>query len=401
MPLRAAKTRERLIAGVVAVLSEVGMGGITHRRVAAAAKVSLSATTYHYDTKNALVTDASKALLKRYLESFAHSAEIYRESKGSCNSLTGLAAQLALNAVGLGRAESIAWCEIILDAARTPDGHKLASEWFGELAESWRAVAAAMGEKLSWEAIQAVSDTTIGLYFIILALGLGEKQVEALWLSDDPCKVWGIEANPNIAAEAEHRFGRKALETRSKIIGGAIRILNRDGAGAVTYRNVAAESGVALTAPAYYFSSIDDLMRVAEGELFRASKERYRAVAALSRSTEMTPAIIADMSATILIKEATEFRLPSAAFYSLWLQAARSSALRPEVAGMIVDQATAWQRRAAILEGISFQDGIFFQALFIGILVRAMASGAPIEVLMETRAEFFEVLTHRRWPSLK
>lgn len=67
---RSEKKRERIVDAVITVLSEAGIARLTHRRVAAAANVSLSATTYHYATKADMLADASRKLLDGYLRTF-------------------------------------------------------------------------------------------------------------------------------------------------------------------------------------------------------------------------------------------------------------------------------------------------------------------------------------------
>jgi AcrR family transcriptional regulator len=390
---RAAQARYRIVDAVITVLAEVGISGLTHRRVAKAAGISPSATTYHYAAKSDMLADASQRLLSGYLRNFKVIFRELREARRPKSGVDDLGALLVVNAAGRHRRSALAWCEIILDAARSPAGHELARSWFVELAECWLEVAEATGGTDSG-AVQVAIDTVIGLQFMVLSLGLTEDQVRVVYQGGDPKKAWELRPVPRpVARRAQSKWGRKAQSTRATILQSAIDLLIKHGAGAVSYRAIAERSGIALTTPAYYFGSISDLLRAAEAELFSASKDRYREVLAAATRSASSIGQLADLTAAIFIREATEFCLASVAHYAIWLEAGRSAALRPEVADAIYDQIVAWQRR---LKGVGMgspQDGLRLQALFVGQLIRAISSGSSIEVLADARQEFCLALT--------
>ena len=68
---RSLRTRQRIHEGAVGVLAKGGVSGLTHRAVAAAAGVSLAATTYHFESKTELIASASRHLMSGYLDAFA------------------------------------------------------------------------------------------------------------------------------------------------------------------------------------------------------------------------------------------------------------------------------------------------------------------------------------------
>lgn len=390
---RSLRKREMIADSVITVLSEVGISGLTHRRVARAAGISLSATTYHYATKADMLADASRDLLAGYLTAFRRSALKQKEGTGRDLSPQAFMTRLLVNAAGLHRRESLAWCEIILDAAKSPEGHQLARHWFEELHRAWSDLFRAFGADSDEADVQTSIDTVIGLMFIVLPLNLSPGQVADIRSDAWPEALEALSAIMSQPANADRPLGKKAQATRSRIVEGAIRILKQSGVAGVSYRAVAEESGVALTAPAYYFGSIETLIRVAEAELFQEAKVRYRQMLSEANLAQPSAETLADLTAAILVREATETRRASIAHYSVWLAATRSEALRPAVAAAVVDQIHAWERRVAHLGTVRSGDSTFLQALFLGQHIRCLACGAPLEIMSKIRASFLKAMS--------
>ncbi len=55
---RAEQRRRQILAAVLRVIAEGGIDAVTHRRVAAAAGVSLGSTTYYFETRETLILEA-------------------------------------------------------------------------------------------------------------------------------------------------------------------------------------------------------------------------------------------------------------------------------------------------------------------------------------------------------
>lgn len=99
---------------------------------------------------------------------------------------------------------------------------------------------------------------------------------------------------------------------RTAILDAALRLVARGGPRAVTHRAVAAEAGVPLAATTYYFASRDDLI----GQT-------------LLRCAERDVARLEDRTLTdLLAEDLAGDRELLIASYEVWLQAARSPALR-------------------------------------------------------------------------
>ncbi|WHU04981.1 TetR family transcriptional regulator [Sphingomonas sp. NIBR02145] len=390
-PARAARTKARIADAVITLLAEAGSSRVTHRLVAAAAGVSLAATTYHYATKGEMIADASRRLLDGYVESFRRAALRQRRGKGRAPDLAGFVTKLLTNASGRYRRLALAWCEIILEAARTAEGHAIADEWFGKLFEAWSDLARAMYGELSDEAVVSGIDTAIGLLFITLPLELKPEQVAAVFAAGaDPVIHWAPrDSAPEAGPSPPARRTPKARETRERILEGAIALLVANGAGAVTYKAVAQECGLTIAAPAYHFGSIDGLLKAAEAELFARSKHRYRDMVGSAGGAGLTLDGLADLTAAVFVREVTQHGRAAIAIYSIGVESARRLDLRSAVWSVIADQAKAWRRQLEQLnQDVAAFDALRMQAVFIGKQIRALSTGSPIAQLSAARSAF-------------
>jgi DNA-binding transcriptional regulator YbjK len=99
--------REKIAQGVITVLAETGISGLTHRAVAQAARVPLAATTYYFATKANMLAEASERLLGNYISSFERLAA-NRDVAANGEGPEGLALRLVANSAGRHRRTSIA-----------------------------------------------------------------------------------------------------------------------------------------------------------------------------------------------------------------------------------------------------------------------------------------------------
>ena len=389
---RSAQRRKLIADAAIAVIAQHGIASVTHRRVAETAGVSLAATTYYYKTKAEIIAVASAQLLAGYVDAFRRFTERHRAD--SETSFRDFVIQILANATGKHRTGTLAWCEIILDGARHPDTRSLTRAWFARLGEVWGDIARFLGAREPDETARSAIDAVIGLLFIVVPLGLKESQITAVFRNGvDPHKSWrppGSNA-PGAKAVAESASKvRKSQVTREKILAATIALLQEEGASAVTYRAIAERAGMAATAPIYYFPSIDALLQAAQVRLFENSKDRYRLVMSGVDAGSIDVARLADLTATVFMREATEFGAVSLADFPVRLEAARQKSIRPTVWNVIDTQNQAWGR---LLQPLSRSpralDALLMQALFVGKLVRLLAIGATPRDLRDIRAEFF------------
>jgi DNA-binding transcriptional regulator YbjK len=384
--------RQKLIAdAAISVIARNGLAGVTHRRVADYAGVSLAATTYYYKTKADIIAVASDRLLESYVEAFSRFAARHRDA--AAISFRDFVTKVVINFTSKHRLHTIAWCEIILDGARHPETRSLARTWFARLFEVWGEMARVLAAGEPATVARSAIDTVIGLIFVIIPLGLSESQVmEVLQNGGDPNEIFRPQAaeDPNTdATQTPARSARKAEKTRAGILAAAIGLMIAEGAAGVTYRAISKRAGVSPTAPIYYYPSIESLLQAAQVQLFENSKDRYRAVMSGVDRSSIDIDRLADLTATVFVREATEFGAVSLADFPVRLAAARHPALRATVWGVIEYQNRAWSR---VLGPLSDRpralDALLVQSLFAGKLVRLLAIDATTLDLSAVRAEF-------------
>jgi AcrR family transcriptional regulator len=393
---RSVERRSKIAHAAIEILASHGVTGLTHRLVAAKANVSLAATTYYFDTKYDIVAEASGITLRGYLESFRQAAERIRGESADCSSLEQFSRRLVHNAVRRYRVRTLCWAEIMLDAHRHAETMALARQWFEEVGILWRDIAVATGVQQPARASRSAIDISIGMLFMAIALGLDEDQVDAvLARGQDPLKSWGGRSGEILPGEPLKRLTQKSAETRERILAATVELLISDGPGAVTYHNIAARAGLTATAPFYHFPTVASLLSAAEQRLFEQSKERYRLAAATDPSQQPVKLErLIDRTATIILREATEFASKNLAAYAIWLAAARNPNVRPMVWSAIADQHCAWQRMLS--PNVSRQrplNALAAQAGCVGKTIRLLATGSATEDLASLRSEFAYDLT--------
>ncbi|MFF0424306.1 MULTISPECIES: TetR/AcrR family transcriptional regulator [unclassified Streptomyces] len=142
--------RERIVDAALAVVGRAGIGGLSHRTVAAEADVPLGSTTYHFASLDELLV----AALRKANEGFGR---LLREHPALTDPDTGLAAALArLLGEWLGgeRARVELEYELYLAALRRPALRPVAAEW----TDSVVAVLAHRTDPVSARALVAVMD---------------------------------------------------------------------------------------------------------------------------------------------------------------------------------------------------------------------------------------------------
>jgi len=379
---RSAQRQQQITETAVSVIAEHGVDGVTHRLVARRSKVSVAATTYYFNTKCDIVTAASDHLLARYEGAFRRLADRLRDNPGT--SLAAILRRLVEHGAGKYRLGTLAWCEIILDAHGRPEGALQARRWYDRVTGIWIEIAKLLGEPEPERAARSAIDTAVGLLFVALPLGADEVfQLPQDGWPDQEDNEAGVRTDRNASS------GTRKPSARDRIVDAAVEVLLLGGSGAVTYQAVASRAGVSPAAPNYHFRTVDALLHAAQFHVFTQSKQRYRDVMRNEPSGIVDAQRLADLTATVFVREATEFRDLSRAMYPIRLESARKPGLVPVVRAMVNDQNNAWMRllrRGSPSLGPS--EAVTAQALFAGKLVRMLAVGADTLMLAESRGEF-------------
>ena len=115
----------------------------------------------------------------------------------------------------------------------------------------------------------------------------------------------------------------RGLERRSQILDATLRVIGRDGIGAVTHRSVADEADVPFASVGYYFASKEDLLREALTCFVDEEVARLREVAdRLQGLTDVDPDQL--LGGFLAVLE----RVDSRAQFEIYLEAAREPELR-------------------------------------------------------------------------
>ena len=378
---RSKTTQRKIIFAAIEILADKGLAGLTHRAVAERAGVSLAATTYYYQAKTDMIADISNYLIEDY-------AEAIDDNPLDADGGRRLIFELILGAGEASRSALIAWMEIMFEAGRQPNDDASTCRWAPFL-EKLCSKTSHVGDEVKLS--HSDLDMMIGLFLMILALGLDKQSISAVFFDGaDPFENWAKgKANEDSAAIKPRRLTSKAKATRQHILDMTISMIAEHGASAVNFRAVAKRAQLAPAAPAYYFASLQDLLREAQGEMFELAKARYKqTMGAVSYSTIDIDELI-DLTTTVFFREATEFATLNLANYGICLEAARVPELRPMIWTAIDDQALAWYRVLSVLNAdISPLDAFTIQAIYIGKLIRIVCSGSLTQDLAVVRKEF-------------
>jgi DNA-binding transcriptional regulator YbjK len=117
--------RERITQAAISVVAERGVEGLTHRAVAAEAKLPLGSTTYYFKTLDDLLATS----IERAKDALDGRVEAWLDDLPPNPDLPGALATLLETTTGPERARSIAEHELYIAALRRPALRRLADEW--------------------------------------------------------------------------------------------------------------------------------------------------------------------------------------------------------------------------------------------------------------------------------
>jgi TetR/AcrR family transcriptional regulator, regulator of biofilm formation and stress response len=120
--------RQRIITAAVRVIAEVGVGNVTHRRIATVAGVPLGSTTYYFPTLDDLVA----AALREAVEYSRAGLETWAEELIVSRDLPATFVDLAHRYLA-DRGQALLEYEVCLAAARSPELRPAAQLWIDGL----------------------------------------------------------------------------------------------------------------------------------------------------------------------------------------------------------------------------------------------------------------------------
>lgn len=172
---------------------------------------------------------------------------------------------------------------------------------------------------------------------------------------------------------------------RRAILEAALRLLGREGGGAVTHRSVAKEAGVPLAATTYYFESKDALLREAFALCMTEDVAALAAEPFLVPGASVTVDAVAERVTTLMASRLGDDRHTMLIQYELGLEAARRPELQPMARAWTAAYAGAAAPALAALGSSDPEtDAWIFVTSLEGVELEALASGEqePLETLL-------------------
>ena len=159
------------------MLADAGADAVTHRRIAAEAKLPLASTTYHFASKEELLTEAlrfASAHDVERLHAAAARAQDWAAGAGEAVSPAQIVAVLAHPtelSPAAGRASLLATYSLILEAARRPALRELSRTWTAAYIETVAGLLAAAGSRTPRDDARLLLAACDGLVIDQLAAG--------------------------------------------------------------------------------------------------------------------------------------------------------------------------------------------------------------------------------------
>jgi TetR/AcrR family transcriptional regulator, regulator of biofilm formation and stress response len=122
--------RAAIVEATIRLIGRDGVDGVTHRAVAREAGVSLSSTTYHFASRDEIVSEALRRVAALEIERIARDAEALEAADLDVPSISrALAGWLSEQLEGDGLLRVRAGYHLQLEAARRPELQEIHIEW--------------------------------------------------------------------------------------------------------------------------------------------------------------------------------------------------------------------------------------------------------------------------------
>lgn len=142
-PTGTSDVRGRILHVTLELIGEYGIGGLTNRRIAQAADISLGTLTYHFASQHQLLAEALSEFVSREVERLAAINTALQHAEISADDAARRAQEIVESAVT--RREQIAQFELYLHAARDADTMETARRCYAAYEELATATLAALG----------------------------------------------------------------------------------------------------------------------------------------------------------------------------------------------------------------------------------------------------------------
>ncbi|MET8679664.1 TetR family transcriptional regulator [Streptomyces sp. NPDC004647] len=176
---RPADTRDRIIRAVLRIIGEHGVAGVTNRRIAKEAGVSLGSVTYHFATQHDLLRESLRSFVAEETRRFTELAAQYRADDVGLAEAGVLVGQVAARTSF--DSEHIASFELYIQAGRDPQLRAAADECFAAYDRLAASILSALGVPDAERAASAAVALVTGIQLRRLATGsAADDLVDAL-----------------------------------------------------------------------------------------------------------------------------------------------------------------------------------------------------------------------------
>lgn len=389
--------RSILVENAIKIVAREGLPGLTHRSLAKEAGCALATASYHFPKKSGLIEAVAETVISGYIADLERAIESYRDNPAKPRDMMAFSSRVLRATIGHQRDRTAAWAEIYLDGIRRAESRTIVHGWIKQLHEGWMDVAQVVEPGISRTRLVSTLDLNIGSIFIALALDLSRAEMDRVVNQD--CALPEIPLRSSRSVELDTKLLKqsttpKAQNTRDLILEAAINVIVEDGISALTYRGLASKTGLADTAPKYYYPSISDLLHDAQTQVFEQGQSRFLEAVSPELLSTISPEKLVDLTTMIFQREVLSFGKDSLVMYQIWLEAGRRIELRDNVSVSMRAQIDEWNEIYQRFKGRPCNNfGFFAQALFVGKIVRLLSQGGQFASLLPVREEFMESLT--------
>lgn len=170
---RSEEKRDRILDAVLELVAERGLAGVSHRAVAERAGVTLSATSYYFESKAELERAAIEAHYQRRLEDYAAIADAVTAAEASPEALIEAAVELF---TASDTSMLLGHFEVYVNAARRPDLRILIGTTFDAMRELLTRALAPLDLPDVAAAVTAVTAIIEGIELRRLAEGIDGRE---------------------------------------------------------------------------------------------------------------------------------------------------------------------------------------------------------------------------------
>ncbi|EID77169.1 MULTISPECIES: TetR/AcrR family transcriptional regulator [Rhodococcus] len=161
--------RDRILAAALHIVGTDGIPGVTNRRIAAQAGVSLGSITYHFPTQTDLLRAALSGFVTEETQRLSDLAEGYRDKGLSLEDAAALTGKVAKDLAF--SAERIAPFELYIQAGRDHELRQAAAECFAAYDDLTVTILTALGVPDAASVAPTIVATIAGLQLRRLATG--------------------------------------------------------------------------------------------------------------------------------------------------------------------------------------------------------------------------------------